>query len=243
MQLKAKLSPCFVNSVKCGVKDILNRRLLRFTPALGGIVLAYFGLKLQDSAGIIQNEMPFFIVNVSTKVLIFRAKVGQRMVGVVNKISRNHVGMLVHDLFNASVSASSMPNGALYDPKSETWSWGACSKLCIGSKIAFTASHFEFEEDIGLISIFGSNISSSAEDIIDGFDTDEASSSSSLSDTEATDVQRNIRNAKKRTARENDGKRSVDINDSDTPETKRRKKNATSPKKKKKKKKKKLTNE
>ena len=160
IELKAKLSPCFINNVKSGVQDILNRRLLRYTPAFEGIMLAYFDTKLRSNAGIIRNELPMFYVNVSTKALVFRAKSGTRMIGLVNKVSSSHIGMLVHDMFNASVVVGQLPEGSTYDDVTETWTLQPNSqKIKVGSAVSFLVRKFEFEEEVGLISIFGSNVS------------------------------------------------------------------------------------
>ena len=165
IELKAKLSPCFIGNVKSGVQDILNRRLLRYTPAFEGIMVAYFDTKLQSDAGFIRNELPHFFVNISTKALLFRATSGMRMIGTVNKVSSSHIGMLVHDLFNASVVVGQLREGSAYDAVTETWTLQPNSeKVKVGSTVSFLVSKFEFEEEVGLISIFGSDLSTDVEE-------------------------------------------------------------------------------
>ena len=42
--------------------------------------------------------------NVSVELTLFEPKLGQVMVGIVNKVSPDHIGCLVNGFFNASIA-------------------------------------------------------------------------------------------------------------------------------------------
>ena len=107
------ITPCYIGNERDGIETKLNALLLRYCAVLKGVVIAYDNVKAIPFARI-QNEMPQLEMKFSARVLVFRAQIGQIMTGVVNKLSNSHVGLLVHDLFNASVSSDSMPSDSTY---------------------------------------------------------------------------------------------------------------------------------
>jgi hypothetical protein len=66
--------------------------------------------------------------------------VGSTLVGVVNETFPSHVGLLVHELFNAMISAESLrQNGFLFDSDANEWSeQNTMMPISIGDSIKFT---------------------------------------------------------------------------------------------------------
>ena len=61
---------------------------------------------------------------------------------VPGQLGSNHVGMLVHGLFNASIAADQLPTGSSFDSESEKWVIGGAetkerSEIGIGSTLPF----------------------------------------------------------------------------------------------------------
>jgi hypothetical protein len=69
-----------------------------------GIVLAYWNVRLLEPQGRIINELPYVHFDVSVRLLVFAPYVGCKLMGTVTKLGADHIGMLVYDIFNASIS-------------------------------------------------------------------------------------------------------------------------------------------
>ena len=142
----------------------MNSLLLRYCNVLRGVVIAYDNVKAIPFARI-QNEMPQLEMKFSARVLVFRAQIGQIMTGVVNKVSNSHVGLLVHDLFNASISSDLLPSDCTYSTDNETWTLPSDGKtILVGTRVKFQIKSVEFERDVGMISICGSYVSDNEEE-------------------------------------------------------------------------------
>lgn len=68
--------------------------------------MAYNKLEILDTHGVIFYERPHIHFNIRVRLLVFRPVVGAYVVGVVNKVEPDHIGLLVHGIFNASVIAA-----------------------------------------------------------------------------------------------------------------------------------------
>ena len=72
---------------------------LRFSGAL----IAYSNIKLLSDRGQIMDDTPFIHFRIRADFILFKPCVGSRLRGEVNKVGKDHVGLLVHDHFNVSV--------------------------------------------------------------------------------------------------------------------------------------------
>lgn len=119
------LHSCYLGRLKEGVKEELNSKLMKYSDVLEGVPVNYEGFQIQQRTGFILDELPYIHFDVKVNFIVFKPNVGSSLVGVVNKFGVDHVGCLVHNCFNASVSKSNFRNGLIYD------------KLDIGSDFAF----------------------------------------------------------------------------------------------------------
>jgi len=93
---------------------------------------------------------------VTIDALVFRASVGQKLRGKINKCSGSHVGFLVYNLFNGMISAKQLKSSG-YAFAGGEWkkdpSTPKAPPLVVGEQLDF---HVElFQECAGLISIEG----------------------------------------------------------------------------------------
>jgi DNA-directed RNA polymerase I subunit RPA43 len=68
--------------------------------------MSYDKLKILDTHAQIFYERPQLHFNIQVQLLVFRPVVGSYVVGVVNKLEPDHIGLLVNGIFNASVVAA-----------------------------------------------------------------------------------------------------------------------------------------
>lgn len=79
--------------------DLQNKLCFR----LDGVLIAYSNIKLRGDIGQIIDDGPYIHFKILADFVIFQPRVGLRLKAVVNKLSKDHVGLLVHNHFNVSV--------------------------------------------------------------------------------------------------------------------------------------------
>ena len=120
------LHPRYLGRLREGVKEELNSKLMKYSDVLQGVPVCYENFKILQRCGSILEELPDIHFDVKVNLIVFKPIIGSSLVGVVNNIGVDHVGCLIHNCFNASVSKSNFRNGLLYD------------SLDIGSEFTFT---------------------------------------------------------------------------------------------------------
>ncbi|KAJ3261376.1 hypothetical protein HK103_005984 [Boothiomyces macroporosus] len=135
LQLKVHLAPKFISNTRAGIED-------------------YLDALLQKDA-VIQTESPYMHFDIQVDFTVFSPKVEDSMIGVVNKVSPDHVGCLVYGLFNASIAREKLP-GWSWDYEENVWTVGDVT-IKPGSVVKFKAERFETCNDI--LSIHGSMLS------------------------------------------------------------------------------------
>ncbi|KAJ7991632.1 hypothetical protein DPEC_G00285910 [Dallia pectoralis] len=97
------LSPMYLKKKRTGIQEELNTELLRYSDSLKGVPLAYDDVSVLGQHGDIYDDSGYIHLNIQASFVVFQPKKGQKLLGVVNKLSINHVGCLVHGCFNASI--------------------------------------------------------------------------------------------------------------------------------------------
>ncbi|ODV88951.1 hypothetical protein CANCADRAFT_32368 [Tortispora caseinolytica NRRL Y-17796] len=116
INLYASIAPQYCLDLVAGVQSQhLDQFIMTYSSAVQGIVLSYSNLKMLSS-GIISAESPFSYAWVSTDLLVWKPKVGQVMAGWVNLQSPSHIGLLVCNVFNASIKLDGIPSNWKFKP-------------------------------------------------------------------------------------------------------------------------------
>ncbi|XP_067655979.1 DNA-directed RNA polymerase I subunit RPA43-like [Haliotis asinina] len=97
------LPPRYLGNISQGIRDQLDSEINLFCTDLESVVICYDNIKLLSSVGNIMDDMPFLHLRVQADYILFKPTLGCLLKGTVNKISKDHVGCLVHDRFNASL--------------------------------------------------------------------------------------------------------------------------------------------
>ncbi|XP_057683564.1 DNA-directed RNA polymerase I subunit RPA43 [Corythoichthys intestinalis] len=97
------LSPFYLNKKRTGLQGELQAELLKFSPSLQGVPLAYDDIRIVRSYGDIFDDSGYVHMDIEANFIIFQPKKGQRLLGKVNKLAASHAGCLVHGCFNASI--------------------------------------------------------------------------------------------------------------------------------------------
>ncbi|XP_043824728.1 DNA-directed RNA polymerase I subunit RPA43 [Dromiciops gliroides] len=97
------LAPRFLDRKRSGLRQQLDRELLRYSESLQGVPVAYDNLKIVGELGDIYDDQGHIHLNVEADFVIFCPERGQKLLGTVNKVAPSHLGCLVHGCFNASI--------------------------------------------------------------------------------------------------------------------------------------------
>ncbi|KAI0820013.1 hypothetical protein BC628DRAFT_1423326 [Trametes gibbosa] len=101
--LTVPVPPVFAADLRGGVEELLDSMLMRYIPALQGVVLAHDRLEFLDRTATIKADCPFTICRVSFDATVWSPQVGMKLVGKINLSSPDHVSLLVHRTFNVSI--------------------------------------------------------------------------------------------------------------------------------------------
>jgi DNA-directed RNA polymerase subunit E'/Rpb7 len=120
--IQVHLAPKFTNDIRGGINDYLNCLVTKYIPELQGVVIQYSNIKVTKKPIPIKSESPYLHFHVSVEFIVYSPQIGQLCVGVVNKVSPDHIGCLLNGFFNASLAADQF-SGNDYHWDHETHSW------------------------------------------------------------------------------------------------------------------------
>lgn len=109
------LQPIHLHDLKSAVRDLLNESVNSYDKALDGILLSYKHLKVLSKSASVSAETSGVVLEIQADFFVFRPEIGCILNGVVNKISKDHVGVLVYNRFNVSCPRPSS------ESRSEKW--------------------------------------------------------------------------------------------------------------------------
>lgn len=150
LQEHLALHPFHLNDLSNSVKDILNSRIGKFCVRyviyfivilsihkncflrLDGILCGYKNIKFLSKLGHISDDSCFIHVDIEAEFFIFKPTKRKILEGIVHKKTKDHIGCLVHKIFNVSL------------PKPKKGEWIGES-LTINSRIQLEISSTNFD--------------------------------------------------------------------------------------------------
>ena len=78
-KVKLHISPAYLMDPMAGVHDQLSRMLLRYSPQLQGVPLAFSKVKLMSQSGVIRHDEPNVHLQVAISALVFAPVLGQQL--------------------------------------------------------------------------------------------------------------------------------------------------------------------
>ncbi len=127
----------------------------RFANTLEGVFLTYSNVMIEQEKGKILNEAPHIHFMVSFDAVVFKPEIGARIsifylsinvvAGTVNKISSDHIGLLVLGIFNASIHSFGIPTNfqKLIDRDAWVNTENESQKIEVGDTVEFTVVKYE----------------------------------------------------------------------------------------------------
>ncbi|KAG8779139.1 hypothetical protein FRC12_024613 [Ceratobasidium sp. 428] len=107
--------PRFVGDTRRGVEEILDNLVMRYVPSLRGVLLSHRNLTFVQDVTIIYAEGPFPTTTVEFDAGVWAPEVGMRITGRISLHATDHIGLLVHQTFNASIDRAHIPDNGEWE--------------------------------------------------------------------------------------------------------------------------------
>ncbi|EJS41526.1 rpa43p [Saccharomyces arboricola H-6] len=119
--LYVSLAPMYLENPLQGImKQHLNPLVMRYNNKVGGVVLGYQGLKILDANPLSKEDVseklikvtpdtPFGFTWCHVDLYVWQPQVGDVLEGYIFIQSASHIGLLIHDAFNASIKKNNIP--------------------------------------------------------------------------------------------------------------------------------------
>ncbi|KAG8711815.1 hypothetical protein FRC11_001771 [Ceratobasidium sp. 423] len=103
------LPPRFAGDARRGVEEILDNLVMRYVPSLRGVLLSHKDHKFASGVAIMYAEGPYPTTQVEFDAGVWAPEVGMRITGRISLHATDHIGLLVHRTFNASIDRAHIP--------------------------------------------------------------------------------------------------------------------------------------
>ena len=156
------LYPCDLEDIVIAIKRSLRLNLLKYVAGMDGVLLAFDNVKIVpnggQTAGMILNEQPHLHYLADLDTLVFSPSPGMRLRGTVTECFESHVGILVHNFFNASITSDHLVSaGFSYDVDQGEWVHEDDGSTAIAAEEAVEFTVKQLHECAGTISMEGAN--------------------------------------------------------------------------------------
>ncbi|SCU91051.1 LADA_0F07822g1_1 [Lachancea dasiensis] len=122
VSMYVSVAPTYLGCPNKGIKkQHLNPMVMKYSSDVGGVVLGYENLEIKDASGDDDDQdqklvkmtadTPFGFTWCSVDLYVWQPQVGDVIEGWIFIQSPSHIGLLIHDAFNASIKKTSIPAG------------------------------------------------------------------------------------------------------------------------------------
>lgn len=119
-RLYVNIAPIYIKDARKGVAKLhLDPLLMNYSPMLRGVVVSHSNMEFEQQEAKVMYDSPYSYVWISAEFLVWRPKEGQQVEGYINMQSPSHIGLLIHDTFNASIKKDLMPADWTFVPNQE----------------------------------------------------------------------------------------------------------------------------
>merc|ERR1719201_756945 len=147
------MPPKYLGNARSGITTCLNKLLLKYHESIRGVLLAFSDVKLARAHGCLLEEDATINFPVTLKALVLRVTEGSILRARVNKLSPDHMGLLLCGLINVSIASAKMPKYSFKTTKTTLWVSRGQPSISVGTEIEFRVERVQKED--GIISIEG----------------------------------------------------------------------------------------
>lgn len=141
------LHPSKSGSLLEGVREYLSAMLLRWSDDFEGVVLGYRKERITSRQASVCYWHPMVRVDAAAELVLFKPKPGHVLVGTVNKIGRDYLGLLAMGVFNVSIAREDIRSDLHCSQEGDCWVSGSNSahQVFEGTAVRFVVTGVERE--------------------------------------------------------------------------------------------------
>lgn len=102
--------PVWSSDATASILEQLDSLVMRYIPQLEGVLLTHSNVRCLSTMGDIVGDSAFAVVPATFSGLVWRPEIGMKLQGTITLSSPSHVSLLLHDTFNAAISAQHLPS-------------------------------------------------------------------------------------------------------------------------------------
>ena len=126
VRVSVPVHPSKLANRKKGVREQLDAKTLRHHDGFGGVLVKYEELNIVNEDGMNGGEtiLPassYVNVKAMVKATVFAPKMRSYLIGKVNKIGQDHIGLVVGNIFNASIPIEKFKENMMFDESKNAW--------------------------------------------------------------------------------------------------------------------------
>ncbi|KAL5485320.1 hypothetical protein ACEPAI_7962 [Sanghuangporus weigelae] len=103
------IPPRFSLDPLSGVYEMLDSLVMKYVPALEGVMLCHSNAQFISDKALLKNECPFSVCTVCFDATVWSPQIGMKLTGKINLCSPDHISLLVHRTFNVSIPREHIP--------------------------------------------------------------------------------------------------------------------------------------
>ena len=152
---KLGVHPSAMHDALGGAKELLDGMLMRHHHQLGGVLVSYADARVVGTDARIIHQAGHCDVHVRCTARVFCPEPGRKLVGTVNKVGADFVGLLVMGVFNASVASADISDEFIHNPidQSPGGCWESAEdngehRIAVGSDVVFVVKAVSEHDDV-----------------------------------------------------------------------------------------------
>ena len=153
LEISLQIESRYLGNIAEGIQEHLRPMLLSHNRDLGGMTLSFHDVKPVSAMAKILYENPGVFVKVSATLLLFAPQPGEILVGRINFVGHDHIGLTVYNTVKASITRACFPEAyslrAAGDGKPAQWCEPGKpdTELVVGREVIFAMSKLETAAD------------------------------------------------------------------------------------------------
>ena len=152
---KLGVHPSAMHDALGGAKELLDGMLMRHHHQLGGVLVSYADARVVGTDARIIHQAGHCDVHVRCTARVFCPEPGRKLLGKVNKVGADFVGLLVMGVFNASVASADISDEFIHNPidQSPGGCWESAEdngehRIAVGSDVVFVVKAVSEHDDV-----------------------------------------------------------------------------------------------
>lgn len=122
------IPPALVHDPHRAADELMDTLLMRYVPQMSGVLLSHHNVTFLRQHAKIDSDGAYAIVPAGMTCLVWAPEIGMRLEGQIQLSTPSHVSLLVHGIFNASITSAHLPStmDPSHSSKDTVYQWHEC---------------------------------------------------------------------------------------------------------------------